>query len=190
MSKVLQFFDNDGTLLYDLGVNGLRHMDVTQAGYITENWTALNYDDAQQHFGNDFLAGAFGKSTITPTSVYRFRAKRVNGSIIYDGTYALTLEQAQNADGKLFSEEAAPLDDTKHLVGVFAINPPSSEEKVMRYMGTSAPSDYVANDYQAQYRITNWSSGVIYMATYYIATNGVTAQYRVYITQDNYKTLR
>lgn len=190
---VLQFFDNDGTLLYDLGVNGLRHMDVTQAGYITENWTALNYDDAQQHFGNNFLAGAFGKSTITPItpkSVYRFRAKRVNGTIVFDGTYALTTQQAQSEDGKLFAEEAAPLDDTKHLAGVFAINPPSSEEKVMRYMGTSAPSDYVANDYLPQYQITNWSSGVIYMATYYIATNGVTSQYRVYITQDNYKTLR
>lgn len=99
---VLQYYDNDGTMLYDLGPNGLRYISV-----IEEKWELTKFYTGKPPYNNndpDYSFHAFG-------------AKRVNG-IITSSTHASTVELATANNGLWFdgNNVTGPKADTSGVV--------------------------------------------------------------------------
>lgn len=86
---VLQYYDNNGNMLYDLGPEGLKYSDASAAGYTSKTYTH----------------GVGGSGA----TVYLFTAKRQVGVIVADGVYANTQAVAEEADGKWFTIGAQPI---------------------------------------------------------------------------------
>lgn len=84
----MKYFDNDGNFLYDLGPSGLRFLEIIEAKFVRNVfYTTIKTDD----------------TTGATVGCYRFSAKRVQGIITPDDTYTETATEAQNADGKWFT---------------------------------------------------------------------------------------
>ena len=135
-SAVLSYYDNNGDLLYDLGPDGISTMDKTNGSftayqfYTSQNLfgvsstpssygtyktftsshnppsiseTFLVADDSY----DSHLFPSFNPSTNTKTTLYRYKAPRINGKIVADSLNGFTTQElASKADGKYFTSKA------------------------------------------------------------------------------------
>ena len=134
-SAVLSYYDNNGKLLYDLGPDGISTMDKTNGSfteykfYTSQNLfgvsstpssygtyktftsshnppsiseTFLVADDSY----DSHLFPSFKPSTNTKTTLYRYKAPRINGKIVADSLNGFTTQElASKADGKYFTSK-------------------------------------------------------------------------------------
>lgn len=134
-SAVLSYYDNNGDLLYDLGPDGISTMDKTNGSfteykfYTSQNLfgvsstpssygtyktftsshnppsiseTFLVADDSY----DSHLFPSFKPSTNTKTTLYRYKAPRINGKIVADSLNGFTTQElASKADGKYFTSK-------------------------------------------------------------------------------------
>lgn len=135
-SAVLSYYDNNGDLLYDLGPDGISTMDKTNGSftayqfYTSQNLfgvsstpssygtyktftsshnppsiseTFLVADDSY----DSHLFPSLNPSTDTKTTLYRYKAPRINGKIVADSLNGFTTQElASKADGKYFTSKA------------------------------------------------------------------------------------
>lgn len=100
--SVMSYYDNDGTLLYDLGPDGIKYVDVVNAQFIlTTFYTDLRTDTTDDQHSVTF---------------YVFYPKRLNGEIVADAVYADTAEIARSANGKWFT--GTPIADNGDLTNL------------------------------------------------------------------------
>jgi hypothetical protein len=109
---VLQYYDNSGKLLYDLGPNGwstsristsnweeIKVVSITTIGYtestIPANGATVDSTDAYKLFSIN--------SNYSVTTLYKYHAGKLNGAVVKDDTYGFSIEQATAADGHVFT---------------------------------------------------------------------------------------
>ena len=133
-SAVLSYYDNNGDLLYDLGPDGISTMDKTNGSftayqfYTSQNLfgiTSIPYSygifktftSSRNSISETFLVAddsydshlfpSFKPSTNTKTTLYRYKAPRINGKIVADSLNGFTTQElASKADGKYFTSKA------------------------------------------------------------------------------------
>lgn len=101
-SAVMQYYDNYGVLIYDLGPNGINFRVVIRAANFTTHHyvsAAGSGDDGYHQTG----AGATG------FYIYSFSAKRYDNRITGDDTYVSDPDVASFADGKYLTTDSAPI---------------------------------------------------------------------------------
>lgn len=101
-SAVMQYYDNYGVLIYDLGPNGINFRVVIRAASFTTHHyvsAAGSGDDGYHQTG----AGATG------FYIYSFSAKRYDNRITGDDTYISDPDVASFADGKYLTTDSAPI---------------------------------------------------------------------------------
>lgn len=101
-SAVMQYYDNYGVLIYDLGPNGINFRVVIRAAsFATHHYVSAagSGDDGYHQTG----AGATG------FYIYSFSAKRYDNRITGDDTYISDPDVASFADGKYFTTDSAPI---------------------------------------------------------------------------------
>lgn len=127
--SILQFYNNDGELCYDLGPGGLDAKNVKSgsldavSGYVTmasvtgtENFsTTKTFGDGTIRLVASTLAidsKLFGggqnsqpAANGTKKTLYRYTAARLNGKVVKDDSRGLTAELAEKADGKYFTSQ-------------------------------------------------------------------------------------
>lgn len=107
---VMQYFDNDGTLLYDLGPNGLGTTDVRTATLSTLYWHKLANSTASSVIQTMFTAAnirmMFGTGQTADTVARYFLAKINAGQKTFDGVYITSaqLQAVNNYDSHYFRE--------------------------------------------------------------------------------------
>lgn len=119
---VLQYYDNNGVLLYDLGPSGISSIPVQQehftsiSGYVVEDMTgdgnAITPEDWSWMFNEEDMAVCFNPSTPSEY-LYTYYAKIVAG-VIDKGNSCSTEENALNANGRLFRMQA-PVGNRKYI---------------------------------------------------------------------------
>jgi hypothetical protein len=109
---VLEYYDNNGKLLYDLGPNGwstskistsnweeIKVVSITTIGYtestIPANGATVDMTDAYKLFSIN--------SNYSVTTLYKYHAGKLNGTVVKDDTYGFSIEQATAADGHVFT---------------------------------------------------------------------------------------
>jgi hypothetical protein len=109
---VLEYYDNNGKLLYDLGPNGwstsristsnweeIKVVSITTIGYtestIPANGATVDSTDAYKLFSIN--------SNYSVTTLYKYHAGKLNGTVVKDDTYGFSIEQATAADGHVFT---------------------------------------------------------------------------------------
>ena len=133
-SAVLSYYDNNGDLLYDLGPDGISTMDKTNGSftayqfYTSQNLfgvsstpssygTYKTFTSSRNSISETFLVAdysydshlfpSFNPSTNTKTTLYRYKAPRINGKIVADSLNGFTTQElASKADGKYFTSKA------------------------------------------------------------------------------------
>ena len=133
-SAVLSYYDNNGDLLYDLGPDGISTMDKTNGTfteykfYTSQNLfgvsstpssygTYKTFTSSRNSISETFLVAddsydshlfpSFNPSTNTKTTLYRYKAPRINGKIVADSLNGFTTQElASKADGKYFTSKA------------------------------------------------------------------------------------
>nr|WP_288231793.1 hypothetical protein [uncultured Prevotella sp.] len=135
-SAVLSYYDNNGDLLYDLGPDGISTMDKTNGSftayqfYTSQNLfgvssTPYSYGTMKTFtsshnppsISETFLVAdnsydshlfpSLNPSTNTKTTLYRYKAPRINGKIVADSLNGFTTQElASKADGKYFTSKA------------------------------------------------------------------------------------
>lgn len=133
-SAVLSYYDNNGDLLYDLGPDGISTMDKTNGTfteykfYTSQNLfgvsstpssygTYKTFTSSRNSISETFLVAddsydshlfpSLNPSTNTKTTLYRYKAPRINGKIVADSLNGFTTQElASNADGKYFTSKA------------------------------------------------------------------------------------
>lgn len=101
-SAVMQYYDNYGVLIYDLGPNGINFRVVIRAAsFTTHHYVSAvgSSDDGYHQTG----AGATG------FYIYSFSAKRYDNRITGDDTYISDPDVASFADGKYLTTDSAPI---------------------------------------------------------------------------------
>ena len=101
-SAVMQYYDNYGVLIYDLGPNGINFRVVIRAAsFTTHHYVSAvgSGDDGYHQTG----AGATG------FYIYSFSAKRYDNRITGDDTYISDPDVASFADGKYLTTDSAPI---------------------------------------------------------------------------------
>ena len=119
---VLQYYDNNGVLLYDLGPSGISSIPVQQehftsiSGYVVEDMTgegnAITPENWTWMFNEEDMAVCFNPSTPSEY-LYTYYAKIVAG-VIDKGNSCSTEENALNANGRLFRMQA-PVGNRKYI---------------------------------------------------------------------------
>ncbi len=132
-SAVLSYYDNNGDLLYDLGPDGISTMDKTNGSftayqfYTSQNLfgvsstpssygTYKTFTSSRNSISETFLVAddsydshlfpSFKPSTNTKTTLYRYKAPRINGKIVADSLNGFTTQElASKADGKYFTSK-------------------------------------------------------------------------------------
>ena len=99
---VMQYYDNYGVLIYDLGPNGINFRVVIRAASLTTHHyvSAVGSGDDGYHQTG---AGATG------FYIYSFSAKRNDNRITGDDTYISDPDVASFADGKYLTTDSAPI---------------------------------------------------------------------------------
>ena len=133
-SAVLSYYDNNGDLLYDLGPDGISTMDKTNGSFTAyQFYTSKNlfgvsstpssygtyktFTSSRNSISETFLVAddsydshlfpSFNPSTNTKTTLYRYKAPRINGKIVADSLNGFTTQElASKADGKYFTSKA------------------------------------------------------------------------------------
>lgn len=133
-SAVLSYYDNNGDLLYDLGPDGISTMDKTNGSfteykfYTSQNLfgvsstpssygTYKTFTSSRNSISETFFVAddsydshlfpSFNPSTNTKTTLYRYKAPRINGKIVADSLNGFTTQElASKADGKYFTSKA------------------------------------------------------------------------------------
>ena len=133
-SAVLSYYDNNGDLLYDLGPHGISTMDKTNGSFTAyQFYTSKNlfgvsstpssygtyktFTSSRNSISETFLVAddsydshlfpSFNPSTNTKTTLYRYKAPRINGKIVADSLNGFTTQElASKADGKYFTSKA------------------------------------------------------------------------------------
>lgn len=127
--SILQFYNNDGELCYDLGPGGLDAKSVKSgsldavSGYVTMvSVTGTESFSATKTFGdgkiytvastlvidNKLFGGGLNSTPAasgTKKTLYRYTAARLNGKVVKDDSHGLTAELAEKADGKYFTSQ-------------------------------------------------------------------------------------
>lgn len=124
---VMQYYDNDGHLLYDLGPGGLSNINISNDGFsemVLKMITDGEFDDDVQGLFNALVAHQWVWAMLTMRSeiteqdpIYRYRAKRVNTTIV-GGNYA-TATEAKQADGRYYVEDGVSIDQNAEASGVY-----------------------------------------------------------------------
>lgn len=133
-SAVLSYYDNNGDLLYDLGPDGISTMDKTNGSftayqfYTSQNLfgvsstpsrygTYKTFTSSRNSISETFFVAddrydshlfpILNPSTNTKTTLYRYKAPRINGKIVADSLNGFTTQElASKADGKYFTSKA------------------------------------------------------------------------------------
>ena len=135
-SAVLSYYDNNGDLLYDLGPDGISTMDKTNGSFTAyQFYTSQNLfgvSSTPSSYGtyktftsshnppsisetflvadnsyDSHLFPSLNPSTNTKTTLYRYKAPRINGKIVADSLNGFTTQElASKADGKYFTSKA------------------------------------------------------------------------------------
>ena len=133
-SAVLSYYDNNGDLLYDLGPDGISTMDKTNGSftayqfYTSQNLfgvsstpssygTYKTFTSSRNSISETFLVAddsydshlfpSLNPSTNTKTTLYRYKAPRINGKVVADSLNGFTTQElASKADGKYFTSKA------------------------------------------------------------------------------------
>ena len=135
-SAVLSYYDNNGDLLYDLGPDGISTMDKTNGSftayqfYTSQNLFGVSSTPSRYGTNKTFTSShnppsisetflvaddrydshlfpSLKPSTNTKTTLYRYKAPRINGKIVADSLNGFTTQElASKADGKYFTSNA------------------------------------------------------------------------------------
>lgn len=135
-SAVLSYYDNNGDLLYDLGPDGISTMDKTNGSfteykfYTSQNLFGVSSTPSSYGTYKTFTSShnppsisetflvadnsydshlfpSLNPSTNTKTTLYRYKAPRINGKIVADSLNGFTTQElASKADGKYFTSKA------------------------------------------------------------------------------------
>lgn len=145
--SILQFYNNDGELCYDLGPGGLDAKSVKSgsldavSGYVTMvSVTGTESFSTTKPFGDGKIYTVASTSVIdnklfgggqnsqpatggTRQTLYRYTAARLNGKVVKDDSRNLTAELAEKADGKYFTSQTLVANDAlTHLAsGTFIL---------------------------------------------------------------------
>lgn len=190
---IMEFYNNDGELLYDLGVNGLRSISVVNDKYIQRAIYEVSGMSGTPKFNETSLKQLFGITTIATTNAYEYAAEKINDAI-QKGNYAESPTHAENSNGNLFTNTNVAIVNNQAISGNYLLSP-AVGQVFLQYIGSSAPSDYNANDYDDDYKITDWRE--VYVQYYYEITptttigglnvGGVSQRKRAYLTKTQYE---
>jgi hypothetical protein len=112
---VLQYYDNSGVLLYDLGPDGIKAKDLQSSQW--ETLTFVSVETIGYTESNVPLDGAnvekadayklFALNTnYSLTTLYKYHAGKLNGTYVKDDTYGFsTADAAKAADGRIFTSK-------------------------------------------------------------------------------------
>lgn len=146
---VMQYYDNDGHLLYDLGPGGLSNINISNDGFtemVLKMLTDGEFDDDVQGLFNALIKHQWVWAMLTLRSeiteqdpIYRYRARRVNTAIV-GGNYA-TATEAKLADGRYYVEDGVQIDQNAEASGIYVKQGLAKFTNIDEVSGV-IPSDY------------------------------------------------
>lgn len=197
---VMQYFDNNGTLLYDLGPNGLSSSDVRNAVLSRLEWKKFTENSFGQVIQNNIVA-IFTPSDTNLINAYYFLAKINAGVLVADGIYVQN-GSVTDFDKHYFSRETHPLDTQNYLVNGFYYQPTKAKfgntnTSIKTYNGYGAEDrDYAEfkGYYPNEYKIT-WPTSsdelmrdpLLYMEVYQINAGGMARKVKVFMRLSVYR---
>jgi hypothetical protein len=112
---VLQYYDNSGVLLYDLGPDGIKAKDLQSSQWETLTFVSvetIGYTESNVPLDGAYVEKAdayklFALNTnYSLTTLYKYHAGKLNGTYVKDDTYGFsTADAAKAADGRIFTSK-------------------------------------------------------------------------------------
>lgn len=203
---VMQYFDNNGTLLYDLGPNGLSSSDVRNAVLSRLEWKKFTENSFGQVIQNNIVA-IFTPSESDLLNAYYFLCKINAGVKVADDIYATEASVQQygginSFDQHYFKNNNRPLVPQNYLGNGFYYQPTrakfgSANTNIKMYNGYGGEDmDYTEfkGYYPNNYKVT-WPTSatdlmndpLLYMEVYQINTGGMARKVKVFMRLSTYR---
>ena len=165
----MQFLNENGDVIYDLGVNGMSWNQLQGARFESHKFYFLNVDP-------NAVVHAAGSSA----TLYLYYAKRINSTILADGNN-ITAALAEEANGLWFTSGsyAGILDNgalTNKVTGLY--RSPDSLARTIRSIAKYGSIADLQDDLTAQYGITDFTD-----FDFTLEDNGELLEYPIYVQE-------